>query len=248
MPLLFASGFAPTSGTATFANVSFTGTLNQTGGANGITRGIYLNHTLTAVADYRALEISANSANSKAIYQSGSTATNNIVGRTSFGTTSAPNASALIDMVSTSLGFGLPAMTSTQRDAISSPRQGLIVYDTTNDTISYRDTSAWRSLSSVAINAQTGTTYTLVLADAGKLVTLDNTSAITLTVPTNASVAFPIGTVIDICRKNTGTVTLSSSATINSADGDMKLRVRYSCATLTKIGTDEWLLAGDISA
>ena len=50
--------FAPTSGTATYTHFQLTPTINQTGGANGITRGLYINPTLTAAADFRALEIS----------------------------------------------------------------------------------------------------------------------------------------------------------------------------------------------
>ena len=193
------SNFAPTSGTAVHNSMAFINTFNQTGGANGITRSINIAPTITAVADYRALEIASNGTNVKGIYQTGSTATNNFVGRTSFGTTSAPNASALIDMVSTSLGFGLPAMTSTQRDAISSPRQGLVVYNTTDDKISIRRSSDWVDVAPdrAILNAQTGTTYTLVIGDAGKTVTMDNASAMTLTIPANASVAFPIGTESD---------------------------------------------------
>ena len=49
--------FAPTSGTATYAFASITGAINQTGGANGITRGLYINPTLTAAADFRAIEV-----------------------------------------------------------------------------------------------------------------------------------------------------------------------------------------------
>lgn len=98
-----------------------------------------------------------------------------------------------------------------------------------------------------AINAQTGTSYTLVLSDAGKLVTLSNASAITLTIPTNASVAFPTGTVIDIAQIGAGQVTVGgASVTINSADGDKKLRVQYSSGSLIKTGTDTWLLVGDL--
>lgn len=52
----FDTKFNPTSGTATHANISVNPTVNQTGGANGITRGIYINPTLTAAADFRALE------------------------------------------------------------------------------------------------------------------------------------------------------------------------------------------------
>ena len=53
--------FAPTSGTATFAQFVLRGTINQTGGANGITRGLYVNPTLTAAADWRSIEWSNNS-------------------------------------------------------------------------------------------------------------------------------------------------------------------------------------------
>jgi hypothetical protein len=54
---LISKGFAPTSGTATYATTSIIPTINQTGGANGITRGLYINPTLTAVADFRAIEV-----------------------------------------------------------------------------------------------------------------------------------------------------------------------------------------------
>lgn len=50
-------GFAPTSGTAVYNLLDLEPTINQTGGANGITRGLYINPTLTAAADFRALEI-----------------------------------------------------------------------------------------------------------------------------------------------------------------------------------------------
>jgi hypothetical protein len=51
--------FNPTSGTATYTTFTITQTINQTGGANGITRGLYINPTLTAAADWRAIEVSA---------------------------------------------------------------------------------------------------------------------------------------------------------------------------------------------
>lgn len=55
------NGYAPTSGTGTYKGLVVSHTINQTGGANGITRGIQIVPTLTAAADYRALEITANS-------------------------------------------------------------------------------------------------------------------------------------------------------------------------------------------
>jgi hypothetical protein len=65
----------------------FNGTINQTGGANGTTGAISINPTLTAVGGtYYAIEISADNANAKGIYQTGTATTNNIVGATAFGT------------------------------------------------------------------------------------------------------------------------------------------------------------------
>jgi hypothetical protein len=102
----------------------------------------------------------------------------------------------------------------------------------------------------IPFNAQTGTTYTLAVGDAGQLVTLSNASAITLTVPTNAAVPFAIGTQITISQTNSGTVTVvgDTGVTVNSADGDLKLRTQWSAATLIKLNTNSWILIGDIKA
>ena len=99
------------------------------------------------------------------------------------------------------------------------------------------------------INAQTGTTYTLVLTDSSKLVTLSNAAAIALTVPTNASVAFPVGTSVDLAQVGAGQVTFAgdTGVTVNATPG-LKLRAQYSGATLVKTATDTWLLVGDLSA
>jgi hypothetical protein len=53
------SRFAPTSGTAVYNSFLLNATINQTGGANGITRGLYINPTLTSAADFRAIETTA---------------------------------------------------------------------------------------------------------------------------------------------------------------------------------------------
>ena len=102
------------------------------------------------------------------------------------------------------------------------------------------------------VNAQTGTTYTLVAGDAQKLVTLSNASAITLTVASNATQALPVGTQITISQFGVGQVTVvgassPSPVTINATPG-LKLRTQYSSATLVQVSTDNWLLVGDISA
>jgi hypothetical protein len=102
----------------------------------------------------------------------------------------------------------------------------------------------------IPLNGQTGTTYTLAEGDAGQLVTLTNAAAITLTVPTNATVPFAIGTQITIAQGGAGTVTVAGAATVtvNSSDGSLKLRTQWSAATLIKLATNSWILIGDIKA
>jgi hypothetical protein len=102
---------------------------------------------------------------------------------------------------------------------------------------------------SQAINTQTGTSYTLVLADAGKLVTLNNASAITLEVPPNSSVAFPTGTSIDLVQLGAGAVTIAqgSDVTVNAVPG-LVFDGRYAGATLKKLGTNTWVAVGRLKA
>lgn len=99
-------------------------------------------------------------------------------------------------------------------------------------------------------NAQTGTTYTIALTDAGDVVTLTNGSAITVTVPLNSSVAFPIGTQITLAQTGAGKVTVAGAVgvTIYSTDSHLSLRTQYSSGTLIKLATNTWLLIGDLGA
>ena len=97
-------------------------------------------------------------------------------------------------------------------------------------------------------NAQTGTSYTLVLTDVAKVISLTNAAAITLTVPTNASVAFPVGTQILLYQGGAGQVTVSSSATIRSQGTKLKINGQYGVAGLLKIATDEWVAFGNLAA
>lgn len=136
-------------------------------------------------------------------------------------------------------------------------------WTTPDDTSLVKDgASAIRSLGSsvdsqvfnnwylVTTNAQTGTTYTLALSDRGKVIELNNASAITLTVPTNASVAFPTGTRIDLIQTGAGQVTISPSGgvTVNAKGSANKITGQWSGATLIKRATDTWVLIGDVTA
>lgn len=96
--------------------------------------------------------------------------------------------------------------------------------------------------------------YTAVLANNSQVVTMDNASANIFSIPTNASVAFPIGTQITVLQIGAGQTTIqavtSGTTTIQSTGGTAaapKLRVRYSAATCLKAGTDLWYVFGDIS-
>jgi hypothetical protein len=97
-------------------------------------------------------------------------------------------------------------------------------------------------------SAQTAS-YTLVLADAGDLVEVSNASANNLTVPLNSSVAFPVGTQINILQTGAGqtTVVATGGVTINATPG-LKLRAQWSSATLIKRAENTWVLVGDLSA
>lgn len=98
-------------------------------------------------------------------------------------------------------------------------------------------------------SVQTGTAYTLRLVDNNQLVTLNNASAITLTIPTNATVAFPIGAQIPIIQLGAGQVTVAAAGgvTLESFSSLVKLSGQYADGRLWKIGTNTWVLTGRLA-
>lgn len=103
----------------------------------------------------------------------------------------------------------------------------------------------------ISFNAQTGTTYTLVAADLGKIVTLSNASGITLTVPPSV---FSTGNIINIQQIGAGQVTLAQGAgvTITSTGSGTggnapKIRLQYSAASIICTGSNTFTVIGDIS-
>lgn len=89
---------------------------------------------------------------------------------------------------------------------------------------------------------------TVTLSDAGTLQQVNGTSAVTVTIPTNASVAFPIGTEIEILRNGTGDVTIAaaSGVTITCSETARTIADQYTSVVLKKLGTDSWLLQGNV--
>lgn len=93
------------------------------------------------------------------------------------------------------------------------------------------------------VNTQTGTTYTLVLTDAGKQVTLSNASAVTVTVPTNATVAFAVGVRIYLINLGVGVVTVTGAGGVTVSHGNNDLTMnQYGVMCLIKTATDSWVI------
>lgn len=162
--------------------------------------------------------------------------------------------------------------------AITSPQEGQFAYTKDNNSLWYYTGSAWAASGAsgdiegivtdtdsglsggatsgtvtlrlkLAFNAQTTTGYTLVVSDLNKLVTLDNSSSINLTVPPSV---FSAGDVVNIAQIGTGQVTLLQGAgvTINSTGATStspKTRARFSAASIVCTTSNTFLTLGDIA-
>ena len=99
-------------------------------------------------------------------------------------------------------------------------------------------------------SVQTGS-YTLVLADAGDLVEMGSGSAQTLTIPANSTVAFPVGTKIDVLQTGGGECSIApvdGTVTLNSEGGKRKINAQWQAVSLVKRDTNTWVLIGAIKA
>jgi hypothetical protein len=107
---------------------------------------------------------------------------------------------------------------------------------------------------SLAINAQTGTSYTAVIGDAtNTLVTMDNASANTFNIPTDASVNFDIGTVLNIYMKGAGVTTITATTpgtttvVSSGATSGSPVLARYKIASAIKLAANSWTVIGGIA-
>lgn len=92
------------------------------------------------------------------------------------------------------------------------------------------------------------TNKTLALTDAGTLQRVNSSSALTITIPSNASVAFPVGAEVEILRYGSGDVTISpgSNVTIRCAETSRRIAKQYGGVSLKKLAANEWLLMGNL--
>ena len=123
--------------------------------------------------------------------------------------------------VTVSAGVGFPDGTQTKEGV---PSRTPIVYKTANYTLS-------------------------ATSERDSLIEVDSTDPVTITIPTNSAVGFPVGTTLDILGTNTGLITIAgdTGVTVNATPG-LKLRTRWSSATLFKRAENSWVVFGDLSA
>jgi hypothetical protein len=86
--------------------------------------------------------------------------------------------------------------------------------------------------------------YTLQLTDKNSFIKMNSTTAVTVTIPTNASVAFPIGTKIAIMKYGTGDVTIvgATGVTLRDPNNQATITTQYDVRVIVKIGTNEWVV------
>jgi len=103
----------------------------------------------------------------------------------------------------------------------------------------------WDTAQTIEVKSDT---YTLVLGDAGKLIRCTKGTAMSIIIPTNAAAAYSIGQRVDIMQYGAGQVTVSGDTGVTLRfTPTNKLRATYSTASIIKIATDEWVLAGDVA-
>jgi hypothetical protein len=98
-------------------------------------------------------------------------------------------------------------------------------------------------------NSNTGS-YTLALSDQGKILPFNTTSTGTVTVPLNASVAFPTGSFVNFVQSGTGPILITgaSGVSIQSESSKLKLKGQYAVAGVVKTDTDTWVAFGNLQS
>lgn len=99
-------------------------------------------------------------------------------------------------------------------------------------------------ITTIATNARSAS-YTLVLSDQSKLIEMSNGG--TLTIPTDANVAYPVGTYIMVLQTGASQVTIAGDGFTPNATPGLKLRAQWALATLIKRGTNLWIVSGDLA-
>ncbi len=167
------------------------------------------------------------------------------------------NGSSWITVIDTVQANNVTSISGTANQIIASASVGSVTLSTPQNI----DTSASPTFANltvsgniayhVAITSSSSTSYTLLLSDDGKLVEMTSSSSNTIYIPTDASVAFPVGTQITVLRAGTGPTAIAASAsattTVNATPG-LNLRAQWSSAVLVKRAANSWVVLGDLAA
>jgi len=131
--------------------------------------------------------------------------------------------------------YTLPATDGSNGDRLTTDGSGTLSWSAVTTGASYS-----------TVRTQSGTTYTLVLGDAGDYIQTTSTTAVTITVPTQVSVTWAADTEIYFEQNNTGQITFvgASGVTINSSE-TLKTFARYSVVALKRVASDVWTLTGE---
>lgn len=115
---------------------------------------------------------------------------------------------------------------------------------TTGATITIGNDSRFTSLGSVIQTAS----YTLTLADVAGVIEMNSLSALTVTIPPNSAVAFPVGAILEVIQYGVGQVTIVAGAgVIIRTPSSVTSRTQYAALSLRQRATNEWVLGGDMS-
>ena len=137
--------------------------------------------------------------------------------------------------LATSPTFTLPSADGTSGQVLSTNGSGALSFVTASAGASYS-----------TVRTQSGTTYTLVLGDAGDYIQTTSTTAVTITVPLQSSVTWAADTEIYFEQNNTGQITIAgaSGVTVNTSE-TLKTAGRYSVIALKRVASDTWTLTGE---
>jgi hypothetical protein len=109
--------------------------------------------------------------------------------------------------------------------------------------------ATWSATADVEPATSAATSYTLGASDAGRIISFSAASAINLTVPTNASVGYRVGTTIHIRQAGDGQITIAGAEGVTlESDETLKTRKKFAVVGLTKIATNTWAVYGSLEA
>lgn len=139
---------------------------------------------------------------------------------------------------------------------ITSPANGVVAFIRQSNSgevlnqIQYFFNGAWRVYGENAQLSLRSSSFTLSISDAGRTIDVDAAANAVVTIPTNSSVPFLVGTQIAFIQTGAGQLifTPASGVTLLSKNSNRKVAARYSPATLIQKSANTWILIGDLTA